>query len=74
MSSIVNMVKVKGLVIGISLFPLFTPSSLSAQRTWTLRDCCEYAVEHNVGIKQQQNSAASRRYSSTPPRTRACQT
>jgi outer membrane protein len=49
------MVKVKGLVIGISLFPLFTPSSLSAQRTWTLRDCCEYAVEHNVGIKQQQN-------------------
>ncbi len=55
MSNIVNMVKVKGLVIGISLFPLFTPSSLSAQRTWTLRDCCEYAVEHNVGIKQQQN-------------------
>ena len=37
------------------MFPLFTPSSLSAQRTWTLRDCCEYAVEHNVGIKQQQN-------------------
>ena len=57
MSSIVNMVKVKGWVIGVSLFPLFTltPSSLSAQRTWTLRDCCEYAVEHNVGIKQQQN-------------------
>ena len=57
MSSIVNMVTVKGLVIGISFFPLFTltPTSLSAQRTWTLRDCCEYAVEHNVGIKQQQN-------------------
>ena len=57
MSSIVNKVKVKGWVIGVSLFPLFTltPSSLSAQRTWTLRDCCEYAVEHNVGIKQQQN-------------------
>ncbi|MBR0187044.1 MAG: TolC family protein, partial [Prevotella sp.] len=27
----------------------------SAQKAWGLRECCEYAVEHNIGIKQQQN-------------------
>ena len=27
----------------------------SAQKAWGLRECCEYAVEHNIGIKQQEN-------------------
>ena len=27
----------------------------SAQKAWGLRECCEYAVEHNISIKQQQN-------------------
>ena len=29
---------------------------LSAQeKQWSLRDCCDYAIEHNISIKQQQN-------------------
>ena len=44
--------KIKNLAIGISLFS-FLP--MQAQHKWSLRECCEYAVEHNVGIKQQQN-------------------
>ncbi len=44
------------MVIGVSLFHLFTFSPLSAQqRLWSLRECCDYAVEHNISIKQQQN-------------------
>lgn len=29
--------------------------SASAQKAWSLRDCCDYAIEHNISIKQQQN-------------------
>ena len=44
------------MVIGVSLFHLFTFLPLSAQqRLWSLRECCDYAVEHNISIKQQQN-------------------
>ena len=29
---------------------------LSAQdKQWSLRDCCDYAIEHSISIKQQQN-------------------
>ena len=35
-------------------FSLFT--SVSAQpKQWSLRECCDYAVEHNISIKQQEN-------------------
>ena len=27
----------------------------SAQKAWSLRDCCNYAIEHNISIKQQEN-------------------
>ena len=30
-------------------------SPLQAQSAWTLRQCAEYAVEHNLQIKQQDN-------------------
>ena len=30
-------------------------STASAQKEWSLRECCDYAVEHNISIKQQQN-------------------
>ena len=37
-------------------FYLFTLLPLSAQQhQWGLRECCDYAVEHNISIKQQQN-------------------
>ena len=28
---------------------------LAESRLWSLRECCDYAVEHNISIKQQQN-------------------
>ncbi len=31
------------------------PLSAGAQKQWTLRECCDYAVEHNISIKQQEN-------------------
>ena len=31
----------------------FTPAG--AQKQWSLRECCDYAVEHNISIKQQVN-------------------
>ena len=32
------------------------PLSTSAQdKQWSLRECCDYAVEHNISIKQQEN-------------------
>ena len=27
----------------------------SAQKEWSLRECCDYAISHNISIKQQQN-------------------
>ena len=30
-------------------------TSAEAQKMWSLRECCDYAVEHNISIKQQQN-------------------
>ena len=29
--------------------------TLAQDKQWSLRECCDYAVEHNIGIKQQQN-------------------
>ena len=25
----------------------------SAQKEWSLRECCDYAISHNISIKQQ---------------------
>ena len=56
MNKINGFLKGKGLVMSISLFHLFTFSPLSAQeKQWSLRECCDYAIEHNISIKQQQN-------------------
>jgi outer membrane protein len=56
MNKINGFLKGKGLVMSVSLFHLFTFSPLSAQeKQWTLRECCDYALEHNISIKQQQN-------------------
>ena len=36
-------------------FYFFTFLPLSAQHQWSLRECCDYAIAHNISIKQQQN-------------------
>ena len=46
------MKKISILIILVVLFR----SDLSAQeKQWSLRECCDYAIEHSISIKQQQN-------------------
>jgi outer membrane protein len=37
------------------LFVAILSQPLIAQTPWTLQQCCDYAVEHNIAIRQQQN-------------------
>jgi len=48
-------IKVGLRVNSVLLFYLFTFLPLSAQHQWTLRECCDYAVSHNISIKQHEN-------------------
>ena len=44
----------KKYILSFIVLPL-SFSTTSAQKEWSLRECCDYAVEHNISIKQQQN-------------------
>lgn len=37
------------------LFAAILSQPSMAQKTWSLRECCDYAVSHNIGILQQEN-------------------
>ena len=37
------------------LFAAILSQPSMAQKQWTLRECCDYAVSHNIGILQQEN-------------------
>ena len=39
----------------VSLVVLVRLGLLAQDRLWNLRECCDYAVEHNISIKQQEN-------------------
>lgn len=41
------------LILGISLCSLIP---CHAQQTWTLKQCIDYAIEHNISLKQQQQT------------------
>ena len=48
-------------LIPICLMGLIGPIGLHAQpKQWTLRECCDYAVSHNISIKQQENQLRQR--------------
>ena len=42
------------------LMGLIGPISMNAQNSWTLRQCCDYAIEHNISIKQRDNQRKQR--------------
>ena len=46
------MKKISILVLLVSLVGL---DALAQGKLWSLRECCDYAVEHNISIKQQEN-------------------
>ena len=39
----------------ILLYAVLLSQPLCAQTPWTLRQCCDYAVEHNITVKQYEN-------------------
>ena len=44
-------------VFSLVLYAAILSQSTQAQdKQWTLRECCDYAVEHNISIKQQENA------------------
>ena len=43
---------VLALLVGLNL--------LAQQKQWSLRECCDYAVEHNISVKQQENQLRQR--------------
>lgn len=43
--------KIRLILLAGAALPLF----VSAQHPWTLSECCDYAVAHNISIKQQEN-------------------
>lgn len=48
-------------LIPICLMGLIGPIGLHAQpKQWTLRECCDYAVSHNISVKQQENQLRQR--------------
>ena len=50
-----------GLIGLICLIRLIGPIGLHAQpKQWTLRECCDYAVSHNISVKQQENQLRQR--------------
>jgi outer membrane protein len=42
-------------VLPFYLFAFLPLTSAAQSRQWSLRECCDYAVENNISIKQQQN-------------------
>ena len=48
-------------LISLCLIGLISPINLNAQNhAWDLRECCSYAVEHNISIKQRENNREQR--------------
>lgn len=37
------------------LFALIATGASAQPRAWTLRECCDYAVDHNISIRQKEN-------------------
>lgn len=43
------------LIAPMALILLMRPLTLHAQEAWTLVQCCDYAVEHNISLRQKEN-------------------
>lgn len=52
------MKKTLTLIVGLAVF-----GTAQAQQAWSLRQCITYALEHNISIKQQENTVESNRIS-----------
>ena len=46
----------KRIIMLVLLVALVRLGLLAQDKLWTLRECCDYAVDHNIAIKQQENA------------------
>ena len=53
-------IKAQGWAMALPLCLLAAQPSWAQTREWTLQECCDYAVEHNITVKQQQNQCRQR--------------
>ena len=53
-------IKAQGWAMALPLCLLAAQPSWAQTREWTLQECCNYAVEHNITVKQQQNQCRQR--------------
>lgn len=49
------MKKVSMIVMLAAILSQLTQPTMAQSKQWTLRECCDYAVTHNIAIKQRQN-------------------
>lgn len=49
------MKKVSMIVLLVAILSQLTQPTMAQPKQWTLRECCDYAVTHNIAIKQRQN-------------------
>ena len=49
------MKKVSMIVLLAAILSQLTQPTMAQPKQWTLRECCDYAVTHNITIKQRQN-------------------
>ena len=43
------------IVLLAAILSQLTQPTMAQPKQWTLRECCDYAVTHNIAIKQRQN-------------------
>lgn len=53
-------IKAQGWAMALPLCLLAAQPSWAQTHEWTLQECCDYAVEHNITVKQQQNQCRQR--------------
>ena len=50
----------KKLLVSLLFAAILSQQTIAQTRAWDLRECCIYAVEHNISIKQRENSREQR--------------
>lgn len=59
-------------VVAIATLTTIAAPANAQSRQWTLRECCDYAVAHNISIKQTDNQRRQRELSYRQPVTPDC--
>ena len=64
------MKKVSMIVLLAAILSQLTQPTMAQPKQWTLRECCDYAVTHNIAIKQRQNQCRQQQLQLSTARNR----